>query len=62
MPTVAAGGSKATATMTPTKTLDKPVVSESAAAAPDASASATESIPTTVHDNNSVLKSSVGHI
>jgi len=39
-PMVTAGGIKATATMTPTSTLDVPLTNESDAAAPDASAMA----------------------
>ena len=55
-PTVAAGGNRATATMTPTRTLDRPVVSERAAAAPEASASKAESRPTSVRASNSRLR------
>jgi hypothetical protein len=40
-PSAAAGGSRATATITPTSTLDRPEVKDSTAAAPEASAMAT---------------------
>ena len=55
MPIVTAGGKSAAATITPTKTLDKPVVNDSAAAAPEAKASTTASMPTKVLLINSVL-------
>ena len=52
-PSVTAGGINATATITPTNTLDKPVVIDNTAAAPEANASATESRPTSVRASNS---------
>lgn len=52
-PIATAGGNKATATITPTKTLESPVVKESAAAAPDAKAKTAESSPTLVREISS---------
>jgi hypothetical protein len=59
IPTAAAGGSNATATITPTSIFDRPVVSESAAA-PDARAKIMESIPTFVRAVSSKLEISYG--
>jgi hypothetical protein len=52
---VAAGGSGATAIITPTSAPDRPVESERAAAAPDARAKAMESKPTRIRARSSTL-------
>ena len=54
------GGNKATATITPTSTLARPVVSEITAAAPEAKARTTESKPTSVRAINSWLETLSG--
>ena len=53
IPKVTAGGNNATATITPTRIPDKPVVSESVAAVPDTSAKAIESRFASVRDISS---------
>ena len=58
IPSVTAGGSKATATMTPTRVVESPVVRDRAAAAPEAKARAIASRPAWVRDSNSELDSS----
>ena len=56
----AVGGRSATATITPTSAEERPVTSESAAAAPEASAMAMPSKPTCVRDISSFDEASTG--
>ena len=60
IPKVAVGGNSATATITPTNTLESPVVRETTAAAPEAKAKAIESNPTFVLAMSSGLSKLIG--
>lgn len=60
IPNVTVGGNNATATITPTKTEETPVVMDKAAAAPDARARANPSNPTLVRVSSSGVNSIPG--